>query len=336
MSQVNTEDLGKSDDDTPGLSHTARRRLQVGGIPSEQDSGGFYFDVDYFEQHRLAWRYPYHLIDFETCTVALPFFKGMRPYESVAFQFSHHVMHEDGRMEHKTQALISEPGQFPNFAFVRSLRAALGQDNGTIFRWAAHENTILRHIRAQLMSYTVYGDDPLNDRDELVDFIDQITTGGPRDMADLNAMALRAYFHPSTKGRTSIKKVLPAVMASSELLQAKYAQPIYGVQIPSLNFKQGFAWVQALPGGGLRDPYDRLKTLTTEMLGDSASDLLEAPEDVEIAEGGAAAMAYARLQFEDLDPGQREQIEQALLRYCELDTFAMAMILEAWLDWGRG
>ncbi len=61
-----------------------------------------------------------------------------------------------------------------------------------------------------------------------------------------------------------------------------------------------------------------------------------APDDVEVAEGGAAAMAYARLQFEDITPAQREQIEQALLRYCELDTFAMVMILEAWLDWGRG
>jgi hypothetical protein len=47
-------------------------------------------------------------------------------------------------------------------------------------------------------------------------------------------------------------------------------------------------------------------------------------------------MAYARLQFEDLSAAQRTQIEQALLRYCELDTFAMVMILEAWLEWGRG
>ena len=46
-------------------------------------------------------------------------------------------------------------------------------------------------------------------------------------------------------------------------------------------------------------------------------------------------MAYARLQFQDLTPEQRMQIERALLRYCELDTFAMVMILEAWLEWGK-
>ena len=338
MNQVQEEDLGKpDDDDTPGLSHTARRRLQVLGIPAEQDSGGFYFDADLFEQQRQSWCHPYHLIDFETCTVALPFFAGMRPYESVAFQFSHHVMHADGRIEHRSQALLAQPGVFPNFAFVRALRDALGQDKGSIFRWAAHENTILVHVRRQLMSEELaqQGLVPA-DRDALVAFIDEITTGGPRDMIDLNKLALTAYFHPQTHGRTSIKKVLPAVMASSQFVQRKYEQPIYGVEIPSLNFRQGFAWVQRdARTGELRDPYDRLKTLATEMLGDAANDLLDAPEDVEIAEGGAAAMAYARLQFEDITPEERQRIEQALLRYCELDTFAMVMILEAGLAWGR-
>jgi hypothetical protein len=50
----------------------------------------------------------------------------------------------------------------------------------------------------------------------------------------------------------------------------------------------------------------------------------------EIAEGGAAMMAYAWLQFTDVPPAQKEQIRKALLRYCELDTMAMVMIWEFW------
>ena len=341
MSQVSEEDLKVKSDGSGGLSNSERQWLQVGGIPKASDAGGFYFNSDYFESARSKWHWPFHMIDFETCTVALPFFKGMRPYESVAFQFSHHVMHEDGRIEHKSQALFAEPGDLPNLKFVRALRRALTQDHGTIFRWAAHENTILRHIKDQLLSpyaSDLFQGDDLSDVDALVSFIDEVvsykegdvTIAGPRAMVDLNDMARRAYFHPSTKARTSIKKVLPAVMASSQLLRQKYAQPIYGQQIPSLNFQQGFAWIEELPSGNLRDPYDRLKTLAAEMLGQ-----VPAPEDVEVAEGGAAAMAYARLQFQDLTPEQRSQIEQALLRYCELDTFAMVMILEAWLEWAR-
>ena len=40
--------------------------------------------------------------------------------------------------------------------------------------------------------------------------------------------------------------------------------------------------------------------------------------------------AYARLQFEDLSDTRRASIESALLRYCELDTLAMVMAIQAW------
>jgi hypothetical protein len=32
---------------------------------------------------------------------------------------------------------------------------------------------------------------------------------------------------------------------------------------------------------------------------------------------------------------ERSEIEAALLKYCELDTFAMVMIYEAWREWCR-
>jgi hypothetical protein len=41
-------------------------------------------------------------------------------------------------------------------------------------------------------------------------------------------------------------------------------------------------------------------------------------------------MAYARLQFEDLGDEARLRIKDSLLRYCELDTLAMVMVVQAW------
>jgi len=41
------------------------------------------------------------LIDFETSMVAIPFNKGRHPYEGIAFQFSHKIVYEDDRIEHK-------------------------------------------------------------------------------------------------------------------------------------------------------------------------------------------------------------------------------------------
>lgn len=76
------------------------------------------------------------------------------------------------------------------------------------------------------------------------------------------------------------------------------------------------------------EPYDLLKKYRSTLLGEDLDD----PDELVIAEGGAAATAYARLQFEDLNSDAREHIRNALLRYCELDTLAMVMIVEAWKE----
>lgn len=68
------------------------------------------------------WKFPLHFIDFETSTVALPFSKGRKPYEQVAFQFSHHIYYENGKIEHKDQFINGTPGEFPNFKFIRALK----------------------------------------------------------------------------------------------------------------------------------------------------------------------------------------------------------------------
>ena len=42
--------------------------------------------------------------------------------------------------------------------------------------------------------------------------------------------------------------------------------------------------------------------------------------------------AYAKLQFENMEDFEREEIEAALLKYCELDTMAMVMLFEGWRE----
>ncbi|MBT8579725.1 DUF2779 domain-containing protein [Polynucleobacter paneuropaeus] len=331
LSRVTEEDL-KVRNDKDGLSNSQRQWLQCNGIPKEDDLGGFYFDQNVFENLHQQWTYPLHMIDFETSTTALPFFKGMRPYESVAFQFSHHIIEKDGSVRHVGQFICAEPGVFPNFEFVRELKRQLEVDDGTIFRWAAHENTILNHIGAQLQQRSSI----VPDANDLLSFILDVTDDGARSMVDLNEIAKRTYFHPETKGRTSIKKVLPAVLRTSQFLKDKYQKPIYGADasisgaIQSLNLKD-FTWWE-LDSGQVADPYGKLKTIVDDMLGDEGGGILDA-EELEITEGGAAAMAFGRLQFEDLTDQDRKRIKNALLRYCELDTLAMVMIVEAWKDW---
>lgn len=320
LNQVTQEDL-KYKEDGDGLSNSERQWLQAAGIPEEDNKGGFYLDSDYMQSKMAGWSFPYHFIDFETSAVALPFYKGMRPYEQVAFQFSHHTMFADGQVKHTDEFLLTEPGEFPNYEFARALKKSLEVDDGSVFMWSHHENTILNRIVQQL------DDDanPPQDAQDIIVFLKSLTKEGNRAMVDLCALSQKAYFHPDTKGSNSIKKVLPAVLKTSDYLREKYSQPIYGADngIPSRNY-QNYTWWR-MENGTVVEPYALLIDAAKDMLGED-----DETDNVEIAEGGAAAFAYSRLQFECLDEKSRQAIKKALLRYCELDTLAMVMIVEAW------
>src|SRR5690606_10290527 len=123
------------------LSMSERQWIQ---IRKEVDvDSSIYIDIEGLKDEMTQWNYPLHFVDFETSAIPLPFNAGRKPYEQIAFQFSVHTYFEDGRIEHSHQYLNNIKGVFPNFDFVRSLKEVLEKDNGTIFRYSNHENTIL-------------------------------------------------------------------------------------------------------------------------------------------------------------------------------------------------
>jgi len=319
----------------PGLSVCDRQWLQVD--KSQRGDTGTYFDKDGFSMEMNTWRYPLHFIDFETSAVAIPFDKGRHPYEGIAFQFSHHIAYEDGRIEHAGEYLNAKPGVFPNFDFVRELKRQLESDDGTIFRYAAHENTYLNMIFNQLQDETP---DAVPDRDELISWIMTITKStkdsstqweGERNMVDMCELVKRYYFSPYTNGSNSIKWVLPAVLNSSEYIQKKYSQPIYGAQngIRSLNYND-WVWVKRAEDGSVIDPYHLLPSVMPDMTSEQIAQAEESNSS--LANGAAAMTAYARLQFMQMPDQERKSLESAFLRYCELDTMAMVLIWESWMN----
>lgn len=143
MHQLSEEDLAP-DYRATEISSSERRWIQV--THAVHGDNSIHCVKEELKRTMEEWKFPLHFIDFETSGVALPFTKGRRPYEQVAFQFSHHVLREDGSVSHQTEYLSSQPGQFPNFEFARALKSALGGDSGTIFKFASHENTIVNAI----------------------------------------------------------------------------------------------------------------------------------------------------------------------------------------------
>lgn len=334
MEQVQPEHIGdKIEPKSNGaLSRQERQWMQVEKVQNDDDT--FYLDRDGLKAETDTFTYPLHFIDFETSMVAIPFYKGQRPYEQIAFQFSHHIMHADGRIEHKGEFIETGKGVFPNFSFVRALKEELSEDDGTIFRFAAHENTVLNQIYAQLLEA-----DPsvVADKKILMDFITTITNSrsegrkGKRDMVDMNRMVKDYFYDPRTKGSNSIKAILPAALSRSTLIQNKYAQPIYGKtgQIKSLNFEDGWIWIQKDTKGQISNPYKLLPSIFDDLSEDEKAELIA---NESLADGGAAMMAFAKMQFEDITALERDRIVKGLLKYCELDTLAMVMIYEFWMD----
>jgi hypothetical protein len=319
------QDLYPIKEEAGKISRTERQWLQI-EKQVENDDSIFVLKKELKEEMQ-TWEYPLHFIDFETSAVALPFNKGLKPYEQVAFQFSHHIAHENGKIEHANEFILNTAGVFPNFEFVRALKKALG-DTGTIFRYSNHENSILNAIYVQLK------ESEESDKAQLIEFIQSITHSkndsvefwqGPRDMVDLCAVYKKYYFDPHTKGSNSIKAVLPALLRRSDFLQKKYIQSIGAIGISSKNFDENHSWL-TIKNGVVQSPYKMLPPVFEAWSNDELDELLSDVEDLN--NGGAALTAYGFLQYTDMTEIEREKISQALLRYCELDTLAMVMIWE--------
>jgi hypothetical protein len=331
LSEIDPEDIPVKASKICGLSLGERQRLQIEKV-QDADSTPF-LDTNGLNHEMSQLVYPLHFIDFETTTVAIPFSAGRHPYQMVAFQYSHHIFHRDGSIEHKGEYLDANQTFTSNYDFARALQDELSNDEGSIFRYCTHENTVLNNIRDQLLS------DPADipDREELCDFIRSITKSpgksvdqweGSRCMIDLWQWAKQYYYDPYTHGSNSMKYILPAIMNSSAFLQEKYSKPIYGARagIESHNFSD-WTWVQKLPDGSIKDPYKLLPKLF-EGISDKDFDILSEEDD--LCNGGAALAAYGRMQFTEMSEYEKAELSSALLKYCELDTLAMVMLFEGW------
>lgn len=330
IKNVDKEDIGPEDAFNDGLTQKQRQWIQVDSI--KRNLTDVFIDKENFIKEFNSWKYPLHFIDFETSMVAIPFNKGRHPYEGIAFQFSHHIVDEDGRVEHKGQYLNTKPGVFPNYEFIRALKKELETDEGTIFSYATHENTYLNKIYEQLKDESKF----IPDKKELMDFIKSISESskksdeeweGKRNMVDMLKLVKSYYYNPLMGGSNSIKAVLPAVLNTSQYLKNKYSKPIYGSDkgIKSYNY-HNWKWIKYDEECRVIDPYKLLPPTFEDISKD------EVEKSKVIKDGGAAMSAYIRMQFEDLDDKIRNGIEKALLKYCELDTLAMVMIYEAWRE----
>jgi hypothetical protein len=237
---------------------------------------------------------PLHFIDFETSTVALPYHKGMRPFELVAFQWSCHTLTAPSSQP-THQEWINCERAYPNVEFARSLRKAVG-DKGVLMTWSNHERTTLRTIADKIEDY-------FPTEAKLAAWLRGAADGGR--IVDMCALAKDGYFHPEMKGSLSIKYVLPAIWRNN-------------AELPEVPWFRKY-W--ATKDGAVLNPYATLPRLP---IGE---------KDELVNEGTGAMRAYQAMLYgeEASDAVTKENWKRLLLQYCELDTMAMVVIFEHWL-----
>jgi hypothetical protein len=137
---------------------------------------------------------PLYFFDYEGYSSAIPRFNGFGAYEQVPFQYSLHILHEDGEMDHK-EFLITEPTKDLTLPLIERMREDFG-DTGSVISWYKSYESQRNNKLAELHPSHADFLESLNDR-----------------MFDLMTIfSENLYVDARFKGSASIKNVLPVLV----------------------------------------------------------------------------------------------------------------------------
>lgn len=154
-------------------------------------TGETYFDAAGAAADLASHRFPAYFLDFETTMFSVPIWKGTRPYQQIPFQFSLHIVSENGDIQH--HGFLDLSGVDPSYACAKALVELCGKQ-GPVFTYnAAFEKRVMHELGAMFPDYAA----------ELKAIITRVV--------DLLPIARNRYYHPSQHGSWSIKSVLPAI-----------------------------------------------------------------------------------------------------------------------------
>jgi len=132
-----------------------------------------------------------HFLDFETLGFAVPKYAGTRSYQSIPFQWSDHILHKNGVLEH--WEYLCKEDKDPREEFAKTLLGALGK-RGSIVTYTNYEEGIIKKLAEGFPQYS----------DQLLATLYRVV--------DLYAIIRKNYYHPEFHGSFSLKSVVPALL----------------------------------------------------------------------------------------------------------------------------
>jgi hypothetical protein len=141
--------------------------------------------------------YPIYHLDFETFQQAIPQWKGVIPYMQIPFQYSLHIEHENGTLEHKE--FLAEDGIDPRYELAKRLVEDIPCDATVLAYNMGFEKGVIRKLANQFSDFTY----------DLMCIHDNI-----KDL--MTPFQSKDYYVPKMRGSYSIKNVLPALVPEME------------------------------------------------------------------------------------------------------------------------
>jgi len=177
---------------------SATQKLQVETAKTAEP----HMDKRVIEKFLDTIEYPINFFDFETFQNAIPRFDDQRPYQQIPFQYSLHILHEDGTMEHK--AFLGDENSDPRQALIEQMLTDITPEGSIVAYNQSFEISRIKEL-AEFDEHHKEALLALNER-----FVDLIVP-----------FRGRGYYHPDFNGSFSIKSVLPALFPDDPELDYK-------------------------------------------------------------------------------------------------------------------
>ncbi|MDF1878112.1 DUF2779 domain-containing protein [Sulfurimonas sp. SAG-AH-194-C20] len=146
--------------------------------------------------------YPINFFDFETFQNAIPRFDNQRPYSQMPFQYSLHILHEDGTLEHKE--FLGDENSDPRRPLSEQMLKEITPTGSIIAFNQSFEITQIKNL-ALVCS----------------DISDELLALNERFIDLAHPFQYKHYYHPKFNGKYSIKIVLPTLFPDDDELDYK-------------------------------------------------------------------------------------------------------------------
>lgn len=165
-------------------------------------SGEIKIDKPKIKEFLDTIEYPINFFDFETFQNAIPRFDNQRPYAQMPFQYSLHILHEDGTLEHKE--FLGDENNDPRRPLSKQMLEDITSTGSIIAFNQSFEITQIKNLA-----------------NVCTDMSDELLALNERFIDLAHPFQYKHYYHPKFNGKYSIKIVLPTLFPDDDELDYK-------------------------------------------------------------------------------------------------------------------